>query len=129
MPAFLFSGPQEIDQIPSFMRHQLVLKGRHVAETESNGLEDIGVAQSLHHIVTKTGRRRLELLSDRPGFGRGLAVAHGAIDFEERFTLCQGCCTWGNGILQLGLPRDNLPSGDRHATSGRCQERGLVRLG
>ena len=69
MPALLFSGPQEIDQIPPLPWHQLVLERGHAAEAESNGLEDIGVAQALHHLLTKSGRRRLELLSDRPWFG------------------------------------------------------------
>ena len=39
----------------------------------------------MYHAMIKCGRLRGELLADGTGLGRGLAVADGAVGFEESF--------------------------------------------
>ena len=55
-PAFSFSGPDKINQIPAFPGREFVLKGRHAAEAQSDSLENCGVAQALQHVMVEAGR-------------------------------------------------------------------------
>src|SRR6185369_11438626 len=66
----LLASPKEIDQVPPFPGGELVLEWGHAAESQGDGLEDGGVAQSLHQLMFQAGGGRAKLFADRAGLGR-----------------------------------------------------------